>query len=306
MSIFGGSSFGGNVGIKSGDTSMSGNQSSTATTEEDSTTSGTQKTSLNFDEATKAYLDKILASTEYSKGAAIADSSNAASWAMQKSLELGMPGVSSAGKSAGGYNSSTQEMLTNDLSARAQGVGSQVMLDTITKYAAAQTGQVQAATGAVAATTGRTTDSTQRTIGTRTTKENVSKAENTGSTQREAGLNFTKATVICTQLYLDRHISLATYQADTKYVRKHFSVATQRGYRFWAIPLVRLMRRNSIAYAITKYFGVRWSLHCASYYRMGTAPNWVGRILIWIAVPICYCIGCVVQEVPFLRPLSGD
>lgn len=306
MSLFPSSSFGGSAGIKSGNTSMSGNQNSTTTAEEDSTTIGSQKTSLDFDAATKAYLDKILANTEYGKSAAIADSSNAASWAMQKSLELGMPGISSAGKSAGGYNSSTQDMLTNDLSARAQGVGSTVMLDTITKYAAAQAGQVQAATGAVAATTGRTTDSTQRTVGTRTTKEDITKSENTGNTERDAGLNFTKGTVICTQLYLDRHISLATYQADTKYVRKHFSATTQRGYRFWAIPLVRLMRCNSTAYVITKYFGVRWSLHCASYYRMDTAPNWIGRILIWVAVPICYCIGTVVQEVPFLRPLQGD
>ena len=292
----------GGAEIKSSNTSMSGNQNSTATTEEDSTTTGSQKTSLDFDATTKAYLDKILASTEYGKSAAMADSSNAASWAMQKSLELGMPGVSSAGKSAGGYNSSTQDMLTNDLSARAQGVGSTVMLDTITKYAAAQAGQVQAATGAVAATTGRTTGSTQRTIGTKTTNENIDKSENTGRTER----NAKAGTVICTQLYLDKHISLATYIADTKYVRKHFSTATQRGYRFWAVPLVRLMRKNSTAYAITKYFGVRWSLHCASHYRSDTAPNWVGRILIWVAVPICYCIGCVVQEVPFLRPLSGD
>ena len=293
-------------GVKSGNTSMSGRQDSTSTTDEDSTTTGSQKTSLDFDAATKDYLDKILASTQYSKNAAITDSSNAASWAMQKSLELGMPGISSAAKSAGGYNSSAQEMLTNDLSARAQGVGSTVMLDTITKYAAAQASQVQAATGAVATTTGRTANSLQRTIGTKTTNESSTKSANTGSTEREAKGGLGGITVICTQLYLDKHISLATYQADTKYVRKHFSTTTQRGYRFWAVPLVRLMRRNSTAYAITKYFGVRWSLHCASYYRMDTAPNWIGRILIGVAVPICYCIGTVVQEVPFLRPLSGD
>lgn len=251
------------------------------------TRTGEQTTELEFDEATKAYLDKILASTMYSKEAAISDSAAASKLAQQRSLEMGLPGVSGAAKSAGGYSSTTQEMLTNDVAARSEAAGSQVMLDTIAKYAQVQAGQVQAATGAVSATTGRKVSST----------ETFDEASHTGSTTRKAGLGFDTGagTVICTQLYLDKHISLATYKADTKYVRTNFSQATQRGYRFWAVPLVRLMRRNSTAYAIGKYFGVRWSLHCAG------QRNIIGWALITAAVPVCYCLGLVVSEVPCLR-----
>jgi len=252
--------------------------------------SGTQTTELDFDEATKAYLDKILGGTEYSKEAAIKDSSMAAEWALKKSLEAGVPAVSSAARSAGGYSSTTEEMLRNDASARAQAAGSQVMLDTISKYAAAQAGQVQAATGAVAATTGR--------------KVTMDETAHGGS--RNTGLSGIAKTVICTQLYLDKHIPLNVYAADCKYVHKHFSAATQRGYRFWAVPLVRLMRRKPAVYRIVKYFGVKWSLHCASHYNFRYSPNWVGRILIAVAAPICYCIGHVVQEVPYIRAMQGE
>jgi hypothetical protein len=247
------------------------------------------KTTLNFDEATKAYLDSILGNKEFSKQAAISDAEASADFAIKSALQSGAPAISSATKHAGGYNNTTAEMLGNDLTARSAGVGQQVLLDTITKYAAAESSKVQAATGAVAATSGRTVEEI--------------KSAQSSSTQDKAGFSLTNAakggTVICTQLYKDGHLPLSVYLADIRYVRAHFSETTQNGYRFWAVPFVALMRRNRFAYAVGKYAGTRWSYHCASHVTAYMKGNIVGAALTAVLVPICYMIGRIAKPVAY-------
>lgn len=263
---------------------------------------GSSETSLLYDETTKKALDEALTSTDYSKEAARADAKAAADYAMTRVLEAGIPQVSGAAKGAGGYNASTAEMLTNDVSARAGAAGSQVLLDTITKYSAAQTAAITARTGAVAATTGRKV----------LTEEDKKQQERSAGALWDslhpgqvAGGRYSGGqqgnTVICTQMYMDGHLTRAEYINDNRYVRNHFSYYTVNGYQFWAVPFVRLMRRNALAYKIGKFIGVRWSKHCASYYMPTLSKNFVGWFMLTFIAPICWVIGVFAPETEFKK-----
>jgi hypothetical protein len=264
-----------------------------------------QTTSLVFDPATKAFLDNILGSKTYSKEAAITDSQDAAKWAINQTLQAGAPGISSAAKVAGGYNNTTAELLNNDLTAKASAAGQSVLLDTITKYANAQSSQVNSAAGAVNVTTGRKVDATSDTT---TTENKVSSSEGqlAGTVNKFVPAIGGKGTVICTQLYLDGHIPVEIYQADRRYVAREFSADTQNGYRFWAVPFVGLMRRNKVAYAIGKYFGVRWSYYCASRIMRGVSPNIVGIFTTATLLPVCWLLGKIVPTVSYTRLWSKE
>jgi len=300
------------------DTSTSATQSTAAQS------TSVQDLSLTFDSTAKDALDKSLTSGELSKAAAIADSKQAADYAMKEVLKSGMPGISGAAKSAGGYNNTTKEMLTNDLSAKASATQSAVLLDTITKYANANASNINAATGAVNATTGKkSTAANTSTSDSSSTSDSLAITDTTSVNQeRSAGALWDSmnpgdvaggrysgsgsqtgsspfGTVICTQMYLDGFLTREEYIADNRYVRNNFKQATARGYRYWAVPFVQFMRRNSVAYAVGKFFGVRWSKHCAAYYLDSCEHNVTGWIMSTFVAPICFVIGTVVTDTEF-------
>lgn len=252
-----------------------------------SATNGTQTNTNQFDAGYKANLDKVMGDTTYSKDNAITDARGAMDSAVKSALQMGAPAISSNAKAAGGYNNTTADMMGNDLTARAAAAGENAVLANIKSYSELQNNSVGVATGVLNATKGTT-------------------SVTSGVTQQEAGskggigsiLNPTKnsGTVICTQLHKDGHLTKDVFYADNKYVAKHFSATVRTGYIFWAMPFVRLMRRNKIAYAIGKFFGVRWSMHCASHYLPYIRPNITGRIMVIVGVAICYCIGTCISK----------
>ena len=228
-----------------------------------------------LDPKIKAYLDSITNNTDYSKEAAITDSQGAVQQTIKEALQMGAPAIANADKAAGGYNATTTALLGNDLTAKAAAAGQKTLLDTITSYAGAQAGDVNAAANAANAT-------------------KISSSVDTKSAK-----NTSIGTVICTQLYRDGHLSRRYYLADSRYVREYLSENTQRGYRLWAVPLVRLMRRNKIAYAVAKYFGLRWSLHCASAYCHELQGNFIGAALNLLIVPICFILGLFITDTAY-------
>lgn len=263
---------------------------------------GTVGTESTFDPATKAILDSVLSNKDYSKEAAIADSKGAVDYTVKSALEAGAPQISSADKASGGYNSTTTQMLNDDLTARSAAAGQKVLLDTITGYANANANQVQAVTGATSVTKGTKVTTDMLTNGAANSKSTSAKF----GFDNNAALAAGGGTVICTQLHRDGILSTRHFHADARYVRNHFSAATINGYRFWAVPFVMLMRRNRTIYAIGRYFGTRWSLHMASHYCPELAPNWTGRLLISIMVPVCFCIGTVIPEVEHYEMWKGS
>lgn len=272
------------AGIKTGSKATTGSRSSLSTV------------GLVFDPSAKAALDAALAGTGYDKQSAINDAKANADYTIQKALELGLPQISNASKASGGYSSSTQQLLTNDLGARASAAGQQTLLDTIQKYAQIREGDINATTGAVAATTGKTvqTDETS--------------SENTSSTERNASIGASlggsdaagAGTVICTQLFIDSYLPLDIYVTDADYVYKYIPQVTQEGYRFLAVPFVRLMRRNPRAYAIGKYFGLKWAYHVA-----GT-PSTFMSLVSPVAVIILTLIGLMIKPVEYKQLWFGD
>lgn len=50
--------------------------------------------------------------------------------------------------------------------------------------------------------------------------------------------------VICTELYNTGYLDEETYKIDLEYAAKHFSLEAIRGYQAWAIPVVKVMRKN--------------------------------------------------------------
>lgn len=281
-------SIGAGASNTSGSTNQQGNQNVNAT--------GTSNVTKTFDVASKTALDKALVGLDFSKATAVSDAKTASDVAMQSMLQAQLPTIASQTKHAGGYDNTTDALLTNDLAARAAGVGAQTQLKAVTDYASAGAQIVQTAAGAVAATSGQTTNTTGR--------SNTTNASTSQTAQTSLGAQA--GTVICTQLWIDGHMSNAVYDADNKYVRKHFSRHTVNGYRFWAVPFVLLMRRNKLAYAIGKHFGLRWSHHCASHYTSKAIPNLTGRLLIAVIAPICYCIGAVIPDVQYYKLWKGS
>jgi hypothetical protein len=294
--------------------SQSGNQSSTTTgsTTGNTTnsvsgssanvTSGasTSATTNTYDPKAQTAMDSALSSNQYSKSAAISDAEGAADYSMQQVLQAGMPGLSSQDKAAGGYNSTTTAQLDNDLSAKASAAGQSVLLQNITNYANANSNNINATTGAVSATkatsTANTTSGTNSTStsGTQIGTSASTSASGTSGNSQQTGMGASGSTVICTQMLMDGRISKKIYDADNRYVRNHFSLTTANGYRVWAVPFVRLMRRNKVAYAVGAYIGVRWSLHCAASYTPQGLRNITGWLFCTVVAPICYLIGRVV------------
>jgi hypothetical protein len=110
----------------------------------------------------------------------------------------------------------------------------------------------------------------------------------------EAG-NQAVGTVICTELFNQKKMSLELYLADAAQA-KDISPHILNGYRFWAVPFVRLMRKYRWATDFIKPFALSRAKHVA--YQLGrrSKPDWPGRVIRWIGEPICYVIGLVVGE----------
>lgn len=80
---------------------------------------------------------------DFSKEAAIRDSAGGVNQILKTLREQALPGVFAAEAASGGYNSTTKQILTNDLSARAAGQAQALVTDTVTKYAGADTARTK-------------------------------------------------------------------------------------------------------------------------------------------------------------------
>ncbi|WED27122.1 hypothetical protein L3V77_02460 [Vibrio sp. DW001] len=97
--------------------------------------------------------------------------------------------------------------------------------------------------------------------------------------------------VICTHFYQRGMLDHDIWRADLEFTQKNLSQTTVRGYHYWAIPYVKLMRKNStfekIMYPIAKYRAIELA------YQMGVTQRGsiTGKIIRLIFEPSCYIIG---------------
>ena len=77
---------------------------------------------------------------------------------------------------------------------------------------------------------------------------------------------------------------------------KYLSSTTVRGYQYWAIPYVQLMRRSKFAESIMRPIALYRAQELA--YQMGVVKkgSWIGKLVRVAIEPICWIIGNFVGE----------
>ena len=100
--------------------------------------------------------------------------------------------------------------------------------------------------------------------------------------------------VICTELVINGDAPLELLARELEYA-KVVGPTVMRGYHFWAVPYVRLMRRNRAVYAITKPFALGW-MHEAAARATGGKGSLIGKLVLGIGIPLCWTIGKFVGQ----------
>lgn len=147
MAFFGSGSAGYNSSKTSGKTTSNSTTNSTS-----NTTQGTELGGLTLQSLLGTLDDNVLASlinTDFSKNAAIADSSDAMNAAINTVLQSGIGNVNSGILNTGAYNNTTRGMLANDLGARAAAEGASVRQNAIQSYAGITNTNQQTAIGSL-------------------------------------------------------------------------------------------------------------------------------------------------------------
>src|SRR5574340_1068532 len=103
--------------------------------------------------------------------------------------------------------------------------------------------------------------------------------------------------VICTEMFIRSDISLNDLIIELAYART-LSDATLAGYRYWAVPVVRIMRRNENVYKFVKPIAKRFMKECAA--RIGHGKqSLVGRFLVPVGLAFCWLIGQFVSDTEY-------
>ncbi|HBB43778.1 MAG: hypothetical protein UW27_C0017G0089 [Parcubacteria group bacterium GW2011_GWA1_44_13] len=102
--------------------------------------------------------------------------------------------------------------------------------------------------------------------------------------------------VICTHFYRKGLLPQNVWRADMKFTASHLSETTVRGYHFWAIPYVELMRKSTLAESIM-FPVAKWRAEELAY-QMGELPssNFKGKIVRLVVEPACWLLGCLVGQ----------
>ena len=108
------------------------------------------------------------------------------------------------------------------------------------------------------------------------------------------GIIGNSASVICTELVINGDAPLELLARELEYA-KVVGPTVMRGYHFWAVPYVRLMRRNRAVYAITKPFALGW-MHEAAARATGGKGSLIGKLVLGIGIPLCWTIGKFVGQ----------
>lgn len=100
--------------------------------------------------------------------------------------------------------------------------------------------------------------------------------------------------VICTELYRQGYMDLATYAKDAEYGRQLYKESPEIviGYHFWAKPIVKLMKKSPIFTKIISYPALKWARHIAN-----EENSIFGILAVNIGQPICGIIGKLLTNV---------
>ena len=94
-------------------------------------------------------------------------------------------------------------------------------------------------------------------------------------------------TVICTELNRQGLLPDNIYRLDSEYSSKHIDREAYLGYRLWADPVVRLMRKSRLFTRIVKPIALSYCYEAAHRMNPEIKGSWFGGCLIKIGVPAC-------------------
>jgi hypothetical protein len=102
--------------------------------------------------------------------------------------------------------------------------------------------------------------------------------------------------VICTHFYRKGEMDRDMWRADLEFTFKNLSPTTVRGYQYWAIPYVRLMRKSKLAEDIIRPLAFARAKELA--YKMGKSPKGsvLGKVVRLVCEPLCFAVGLFVGE----------
>jgi hypothetical protein len=102
--------------------------------------------------------------------------------------------------------------------------------------------------------------------------------------------------VICTHFYRKGEMDRNMWRADLEFTFKRLSPITVRGYQYWAIPYVKLMRKSKLAEDIIRPLAFARARELT--YQMGRSPKGsvFGKAVRLVFEPLCFAIGLFVGE----------
>lgn len=105
-----------------------------------------------------------------------------------------------------------------------------------------------------------------------------------------------RSRVICTHFLATGQMERRLWALDMRFTASHLSPTVERGYHFWAIPYVRLMRKHHWAEAIMLPLAIWRAKEIA--YQMGEAqtPNYPGKLIRVVGESACWLLGCLVPR----------
>ncbi|MCP4537539.1 MAG: hypothetical protein GY832_10365, partial [Chloroflexi bacterium] len=106
--------------------------------------------------------------------------------------------------------------------------------------------------------------------------------------------------VICTHLHRLGLLSLEDYQRDLAFTHTHLTQAHIDGYHYWAIHVVRTMRRKDsfgkLTVKLSRYIAQARANDIAFIVGASKRRDWVGRAFRLVGEPLCYLIGRFVDK----------
>lgn len=102
--------------------------------------------------------------------------------------------------------------------------------------------------------------------------------------------------VICTHFYRKGAIDAEVWRADLRFTCSRLSDRMVRGYQWWAIPYVRLMRKSPLAERLMRPLALARARELA--YQMGVLPrpDYFGKLVRWTLEPVCWLVGGFVGD----------
>ena len=120
--------------------------------------------------------------------------------------------------------------------------------------------------------------------------------------------NSVDSRVICTELYRQGKLSRELYRMDVMYTARYLSPTIIKGYHYWAIPVVRKMRKSDKLTKFMLYFTMKRAeeiahiVNPAKYSKSSIA----GKIIKNVGEALCYGIGLFVNNSDYKVLYKGE